>query len=60
MFLPSVTSVRHFFRSLGCSFLAEDFILVPGCDTDTVSEDAALLARAGAIGRDYLKGIKES
>lgn len=59
MFLPSVTSVRHFFRSLGCSFLPKDFILVPDCDTRPVSENAALLAKAGAIGKEYLKVIKE-
>jgi len=51
MFEPSVTIMRHFFRTLGCSVEESDYILVDGVDGEKDDLPEAYLARAREGGR---------
>lgn len=42
MFLPSVTVIRHFFRTIDCLVNVEDFILMSGTDSAEKVPDAVL------------------
>lgn len=50
MFEPSVAIIRHFFKTLGCEFSEEDFLLVRGADGEL---SAGSLARAQVLGEKY-------
>ncbi len=57
MFLPSVTVIRHFFKTVEASCLEDDFILFPGTDSiEKIPEDIMeTINRTGSI---YLEKIR--
>ncbi len=62
MFVPSVTVIRHFFKTVEASFIEDDFILFPG--TDPIEKvPADILKKAlyyGAIYLDKLRDVQKA
>lgn len=60
MFLPSVTTIRHFFNSTGITYREKDFLLVP--DTEKFSGKTIpghLLDKSEKTGKEYLNRINK-
>jgi multimeric flavodoxin WrbA len=61
VFLPSVTTMRHFYNSIGIAYRERDFLLFPAAEQ---KRKGALprewLARAGAMGERYARGLAGS
>lgn len=57
MFAPTVTIIRHFYNSIGCSYREDEYLLVPGIDAQgCVPGDE--LERAVRMGRVYAERLQ--
>jgi multimeric flavodoxin WrbA len=59
MFLPSVTVIRHFFKTVECAYSEDDFILFAGTDSmEKVTNE--LMETAYKTGEKYLRKIRNN
>ena len=59
MFVPSVTVIRHFFKTIEASYIEDDFILFPGTDSIEKAPDD-FMDKVNRTGKIYLEKIRNT